>query len=384
MKILIGSDLFYPILYTGGEVHTFNVARWLVKLGHEVIVIAAKTAFKYSDISTLCNEETVEGIKIIRTKTPYAFGSTIGSISSMKEMYYFTRDLIRKKQVDIVYPVKPRTYLPLFLAAHGKIPCVALIHDFYSHTFIGWPGWVMQTITLRLPYNHILTVSESVKNRLRKYHKQDRVSVIYNGLNLDKIDSVPAGPKKRHQVIFIGNLQPHKNISDAIIAVMKVKEQINDIELIIISTGGPQEPIVKAAVSEKPFIKYLGKVSDDEKIRLLKESGALILPSSAEGFGLVLIEALSCGTPFIAYDIPAVREVSLLTNGGILVPHRDYVELARQLVLLVSNVTLSSKLAEKGRRQVEDSFTWEKVARREVDTLSLLLESMSKRGVIQR
>ncbi len=71
MKILIGSDLFYPILYTGGEVHTFNVARWLVKFGHEVTVIAAKTAFNAEDIAGLKDQETVDGVTIIRTQTPY-------------------------------------------------------------------------------------------------------------------------------------------------------------------------------------------------------------------------------------------------------------------------------------------------------------------------
>ncbi len=129
---------------------------------------------------------------------------------------------------------------------------------------------------------------------------------------------------------------------------------------------------MKAVCKEKPFIKYVGRVSDSEKLRLLKESSLLVLPSSAEGFGLVLIESLSCGTPFVAYDIPAVREVSNLTRGGVLVSHRDWNALARQIVSLLRDVPRASGLAKDGRRYVEDNFTWELVAMRQQEVLQRL------------
>ncbi len=131
----------------------------------------------------------------------------------------------------MILAVKPRTYLPFFLAAHGKVPCVALIHDLYTRRFVGWAGWALQTFTLRLRYDHILTVSDSVKQRLSKHFPSERVSVVYNGINLDDVDSVTAEPKKASQVVFVGNLQPHKNIMDAIRAIEVAHEQIKGIEL---------------------------------------------------------------------------------------------------------------------------------------------------------
>ena len=379
MKILIGSDLFYPVMYTGGEVYSFNVARCLVRLGHEVTVIAAKTAFNSEDVKTLKNQEVVEGVKIIRTRTPYTFGSTLSSIASVREMYALAREHIKQGSVDVVCPVKPRAYLPLFLAARRRVPCVALIHDFYPCKFVGLAGWILQQLTLRLPYDHVLTITDSIKQRLLKYFPANKVSVIYAGLNLETIDSMSAGARKRNQLIFVGNLLPHKNILDAIRAVELARQEINNLELVIASTGGPQEGLVKSACKEKPFIRYLGKVSDEEKVRFLKESSLLLLPSSAEGFGLVLIEALSCGTPFVAYDLPAVREVSNLTGAGVLVPHRDWQAMAQAIVQALKEPLRMKESADNGRKQVEAKFTWEQVALKATQILSDLLSRFACR-----
>ena len=373
MRILIGSDLFYPILYTGGEVHSFNVARWMVKLGHEVTVIAARTAFYQADIATLKEQEIVEGINIIRTKTPYHFGSSISSIASMKEMYSLAKEQIQKNNIDIVCPVKPRTYLPLFLAARNKVVCAALIHDFYPYQSLGLASWGLQELTLRLPYNHVLTVSESVKLRLKKYYPENKLSVIYNGIDLEKIDSIKADHKKPSQLIFIGNLYPYKNTLDAIKAVELARQDIPDLELLIVSHGGSEEDHVRNAIQGKNYIKYLGNVSDMVKYKMIKESSLLLLPSSAEGFGLVLIEALGCRTSFISYDIPAVKEVCELTRGGTLVPHRDISALAKTIIDLLKNPSHCKSLAETGRSKVETLFTWEKVAEREVSILNKLI-----------
>ena len=378
MKLLIGSDLFYPVLYTGGEVHSFNVARWLVRLGHEVTVIAAKTAFNAEDIASLKDEEEVEGIRIIRVGKHYRFGATLGSLSAMKEMYAITKRRIEQDGAEIVYPMKPRAYLPLFLASRRRAPCVAMIHDFYPRRFIGTAGWCLQQITLRLPYEYVLTVSSSVKERLGRYHAADRIGVVYNGLNLETVDTVSGAAKKTNRIVYLGNLQRHKNIMDVINTVKMARSEIDGLELVIASSGGPDEPKVKEAVNQSDFITYARMISDDEKIRLLKESSLLVLASSAEGFGLVLIEALSCRTPFIAYDIPAVREVRDLTQGGVLVQHGDWRGMARQMVLLLQDARGMEQLAENGRRAVEKEFTWEKTARRVEAAFQDALEMKNK------
>lgn len=380
MKIVIGTDLFYPCFYSGGEVHLFNVARSLVKLGNDVTVIAAKTAYNSKNLRKLKNQENIGGVDIIRTRIPFKFGSTISSVPSMVETYRILKKLIEKEEVDIVNPSQYRPCIPFALAAHNNVPCIATFHDTYSEgrffgmegwmdqRYFGLPGWALEHITLKLPYDHIITVSMQSKEKLLRYYSSDKISVVYNGVDLEKIDSVSTN-KKSNQVIYLGTLKEYKNVLDAIKAVELARKEINDLELIIVSNGGPQENVVKKISKEKKYIKYLGKVTDHEKIRLLKESSLLVFPSSKEGFGLVTIEALSCYTPFIAYDIPTMKEVYSLTKGGVLVKHRDYKAMAEKICYLLNNESITKKLALYGRKEVEKKFTWEEVAKKEAEIM---------------
>lgn len=382
----MGTDLFYPALYSGGEVHLLNVARSLVKLGHEVTVIAARTAYSYEETEGLKDQETIDGVNIVRTRHRFKFGATLGSIPSLIEMYLIVRRKINNGDVDIVNPSQYRPCIPFALAARNKVPCVATFHDTYSEGRLwgiaGWkgqrcfgiPGWALERLTLRLPYDKMITVSMSSKRRLSKYYAPDKISVVYNGVDLHAVDSVEAGEKKPCQVIYVGSLKEFKNVLHAVRSVELAREAMAGLELVIVSTGGPQEELVRKVSQERSYVRYLGRVTEGEKTRLMKESSLLLLPSSREGFGLVLIEALSCGTPFIAYDIPAVREVCNLTKGGILVEHMDYEAMAGEICHLLKDKSLLEDLAVSGRREVENTFTWDEVARREEETFRSLLD----------
>ena len=104
--------------------------------------------------------------------------------------------------------------------------------------------------------------------------------------------------------------------------------------------------------------------SDEEKVRLLRESEVLVLPSSEEGFGIVLLEANAAYTPFVCYDLPALIELARATSGGLIASHRDVDDLASKTLAILENKQLAELLARKGRRAVNARFSWDKIARR--------------------
>jgi glycosyltransferase involved in cell wall biosynthesis len=178
---------------------------------------------------------------------------------------------------------------------------------------------------------------------------------------------------KKNRVVFVGRLVPHKNVIDALQAVLLAKKAVPDLELAIISPGGLDEKTVVAFAAKYPFIRYHKAVSDQEKTSILATSKLLVHPGSREGFGLVLIEGLVCGVPFLAYDVQIMREMVTLTNGGLTVPNRDTVKLSEKIVEIMQNEDLRLKLASEGGCRVTENFTWMGVAKKYESTINSLL-----------
>lgn len=391
MKIVFGTDVFYPLLEGGGEVHTFKVARNLVKFGHEVTIISGKSSQFIDDpiekINALESEEVIGGMKIIRMEKAYRYGSTASSLPALFEMYRTLKRMIRNNEVDIVNFVLYRPCVPFFMAARKNVPTVLTTH-LLSEGFGDWKGWkdydagivsglaqkAIENIVLRFPYDRVMTVSDTLRDGLSKYYPKEKVNVVYNGVDLEQYDNIEAGEKKPNQVMYVGALKKRKNILDAVKAVEIARKEIKDLKLVIVSGGGECEDVVRMVAETEGFIEYHKKATDEEKIRLLKESSLFLFPSSHESFGLVIIEALACNTPFVAYDIPAMVEVNGLTSGGVLVPYGDVEALPRKMCGLLEDESKLKRLGEIGRRNVEKKLTWEAVARREESIFKEVLD----------
>jgi glycosyltransferase involved in cell wall biosynthesis len=105
-------------------------------------------------------------------------------------------------------------------------------------------------------------------------------------------------------------------------------------------------------------VNFTGKLNDSELVRSLQNSDLLILPSinSNEAFGLVLIEALACGVPVIASDLPGVRSVFENRREGLLVEPGSVEDLNRKLEFILKNEGLRLDMAKAARRLAERKY----------------------------
>lgn len=382
MRIVFGTSAFYPYFNVGGVVHTFNVARWLVKFGHEVTVLCAKTSLYLNEIDPLLPDyEEVEGIMIIRSKRPYKYGATVSSLPALFEQYSQLKKMIRNNDVDIVNSVTYRSCLPLIVAAKGKVPCIATIHAILlKGGFFGFDGWqnfesgklsasaitgcLIENIMVHLPYDGLMTTSDWMSEGLSRYYPKKPIKTIYGGVDLQEIDKVAYDSKAPNQIVFLGSVIKHKNILDAIEATMLARKEIKDLKLVIISSGGEYEEMIKNICKENKFIEYYKKPEREQIYKILKKSSLLIHPSESETFGIAPVEALACGTPFIGYDVPSMREIVQRTQGGELVPYKGCKALSQKICELLVDKSKREKLARQGKAAVENKFTWEKTARR--------------------
>jgi len=94
----------------------------------------------------------------------------------------------------------------------------------------------------------------------------------------------------------------------------------------------------------------------------VRSAAVLILPSVMEGWGLVLCEATARYVPYVAYDIPAVREQHEVLRGGILAPAGDVPRLAAGLELLLTDPDLRRELGRRGHDAARERLSWANAA----------------------
>jgi glycosyltransferase involved in cell wall biosynthesis len=114
--------------------------------------------------------------------------------------------------------------------------------------------------------------------------------------------------------------------------------------------------------AKDPRVLILDDFPEENKADLLEACDVLILPSQAESFGVVFLEAWTRGKPVIGARIPAVEEMITPGEDGLLVPCGDPQALSRAIIHLLHDPKLRKEMGEKGRRKVLDRYEINKVA----------------------
>lgn len=184
--------------------------------------------------------------------------------------------------------------------------------------------------------------------------------------------------KGRYKLLFVGGLdQAHyfKGLNILLEAIPLVKGEIS---LDIIGTGDLKEDYEEKARSLKIMdkVSFRGRLEEEELIRQYQTADVLILPSvnRHEAFGLVLIEAMSCGLPVIASDLPGVRSVFKDGQEGLLCKVNDSQNLAQKIDEIISDEKQRQKMGEAARELVLDKYSWEKIEDRILDEFSQIAD----------
>jgi glycosyltransferase involved in cell wall biosynthesis len=186
---------------------------------------------------------------------------------------------------------------------------------------------------------------------------EEKIIIIPNAIEMKDFAPIAREGRAGNRVGFIGRLDPIKRVIDLVNAVA----MLPDVILHVYGEGEDRKPIE----AEIDRLKLAGRVTLHGTIarpqQALAEIDLLVLPSEAEGFGLVLIEAMAAGVPVVATDVPGIRDV--ITDGitGILTPARNPEKLAMAIKRLLADEVLKEKLTTQARLDIEKRFSWEKV-----------------------
>ncbi len=196
-----------------------------------------------------------------------------------------------------------------------------------------------------------------------------------NAVNLDLINEVkPCFKEKIFDGVFVGRIAKEKGVFDLLKIWKNVAKAKRSAKLLIIGNGiefsAVKKEVSNLGLEENVILR--GGCGEAELFGLLKSSKLFIFPSLFEGWGLAVAEALACGLPVVAYDIPALREVFGKCKGVFLVPAKN-VDGVAATVLDLLNLSEEELLRLSGYSEAfSRQFSWEDVARKDMELLKNL------------
>lgn len=203
---------------------------------------------------------------------------------------------------------------------------------------------------------------------IKRGFPKDKILVTYGGVNPVEIGE--GTEEKRYDASFIGRLHPQKGIPDLFQAWSEVVKRMPEATLAIVAEPDLEEYFEKR-ISMKELnknVKFLGFLNGKEKYRVLKSSKLLIFPSTYESFGLVACEAMACGLPVVAYDLPLYREI--YPRGMVKSPMGDVKGLAQNILRLLKNEKERAWLSQEAKETVRN-YSWDRTADSILKALSL-------------
>ena len=338
MKIALGATLHKKVTKqsTGGtEIFVYFLAQELVKKGHQVSIFASGDSQIPGNLLPISSETEIN-----QTEQ----GQRLFHGYQLLESQLIT---LNQNQFDIIHI----NYFELFLfAPFSKLITKPVIYTVHSDLFVS-SAW--QKVIQSMVKDEDIFVFVS-KNAHDKAVNIKNKTFIHNGVDLSIF---PYSDSHQNYLLWLGRIRRKKGIKEAVEAAIISKEKL------IISgvIDNPEEEIffekeVKPLIKNNSNIELRGAANFKEKIKLYQGAKAFLFPINwEEPFGLTMIEAMACGTPVIAFDRGAVREVIKDGVSGFIVKNSQ--EMADKVKIL-SQINRS-----QCRKQIEENFTLEKMTK---------------------
>ncbi len=164
-------------------------------------------------------------------------------------------------------------------------------------------------------------------------------------------------PLEQPYVLFVGTLEPRKNVALLLRAFAQVRAELEAHLLVVGARGWLDESIAIAA--DDPAVHFLGWLDEQELAVLYSHAGVLALPSLYEGFGLPILEAMACGAPVVSSNAGPLPEVA--ADAAVLLPPNDPAAWAEALLGVLTQPSRAAELRRRGFARAR-AFSWQRTA----------------------
>jgi len=310
-------------------------------------------------------------------------------IRTKKKQYHIWEQLslpkeVHKYKIDVLHCTSNTA--PMFVDA----PLVLTLHDIiylenfkfisYQSTFYQLIGnfyrrWVVPRILKTS--KKIITVSNSEKSTIiQKYPQLDgKLEVVYNsyGESFDYHNpEINRAVKVKYHLpdkylFCLGNTSPKKNLSNILKAYYRYLDRNEEKLPLVLADHSPGDLFLflnSANTKYKPYIRFIGYVSNDEIPSIYKNSELFLYPSIRESFGIPILEGMKMGTPVITSNISCMPEIA--GKSAYFVDPFDVESITKGIEVLLTNSRVKTAIVERGLQRVKN-FSWEKSARQTLE-----------------
>ncbi|GAA2587621.1 glycosyltransferase family 4 protein [Streptomyces tubercidicus] len=336
----------------GVQFHIRDLADHLIRLGHEVSVLAP------ADDETPLPPYVVSAGRAV----PVPYNGSVARLNFGFLSAARVRRWLQHGAFDVIHihePASPSLGLLSCWAAQG--PIVATFHTSNPRSramIAAYP--ILQPALEKISAR--IAVSEYARRTLVEHLGGDAV-VIPNGVDVDFFAT--AEPKAEWQgrtIGFIGRIdEPRKGLPVLMKALPTILAEVPDARLLVAGRGDEAEAVAELPAELRSRVEFLGMVSDEDKARLLRSVDLYVAPNTGgESFGIILVEAMSAGAPVLASDLDAFAQVLDQGEAGELFTNEDTEALAAAAVRLLGDPARLAELRERGARHVR-RFDWSTV-----------------------
>lgn len=390
LKVLMLTTSFPRFQGDSAGVFIQSLCAQLSKRGHHVTALAPHTAD-----SKRC--EDWDGIKVCRFPYFYPFryqglcyGSGILSNLKSSTLAKIQLPLFLLAQTLNAFTVKKRTEFDLvhahwsfpqglaglMLKGFSGIPCITTLHGSDMHG--------LSHPLLRVLNGKIIAHSDGCTANsggtaavAKKISGRDDIHVIPMGVDCRLFARSPdVDLLKEHRtigdriILFAGRFVDQKGIEYLVMSMPRILERHPSAKLALIGSGPVKDKLafLSRQLGIRDKVIFVNRVSQWQLARYYSCADVVVLPSittdtgEKEGLGLVLLEAMACGTPVIGTDHGGIRDIIKEEETGLLVKERDPEDLALKISRILAEEALRARLIERGMAFVNANFSWDILA----------------------
>ncbi|MEY4338904.1 MAG: hypothetical protein RLZ14_754 [Actinomycetota bacterium] len=335
-----------------------GLARALTRLGHHAEVIAPGH----------CDHRDVESVGVGRSHA-YAANGSMAPLAPQPSAAVRTIAAIHRGDFDVLHlhePLAPSITLAA-LMTRGT-PIVGTFHAAGDRTPYSWFAPPLRMLAQRLDAR--VAVSDSARDLAAQF-LGGTYEVLFNGIDLTPYEGPPPPRTAAPSVLFLGRHDPRKGLD----VLLRASRQLPPEVLLYVAGDGPDTAELQRS-HRGSRVRWLGRISDADKVRRLRSAWALCAPSlHGESFGIVLLEAMAAGTPIAASDLPGYRSLTDHGAAALLSAPGDVDGLAESLSTALFQPAVTAPLVARGSAIA---------ARMSIDELARRYVAIYERAIAQR